>query len=198
MGILIRKEKGLVSTTISRLAIISLIASLSYSLIDTIWAIYINSYVQSVVFVGLLSAILTLISFISYFLFIPIIEKKDKSRIYSFSLLIFALSYILFALNTKFYFFIIISFILVVFQTLRITSFGIIVRDKSYERYLSRNEGLMYAFTNVAWVIGPLISGFISEKYGIRIVFVLAAIFVLIAFFLFKISNIKTKKQRKK
>jgi MFS family permease len=198
MAILIRKQNGLMISTMGKLGIIAFIASISFALIDTIWAVYINSFVNSASLVGFIASILTLISFLSYFLFIPFIEKSNKAKIYSYSLLSFAIAYILFAINKQFYFFIIISAILTIIQTFRITSFGIIIKDKSKRKELSRNEGIMYTFANTAWVLGPLIAGLISEKYGIPMVFLLASIFILIAFFLFKVVKLKDNRIKKR
>jgi MFS family permease len=202
MGILIRKKEGyLFLTNISKLSLVGFLVSMSFSLVDTIWAIYIDSFVHNDSVVGFISAGLMLVSFLSYFLFIPLIEKNSKTKIYSFSLFIFAITYILFAINTKFYFFIILAFLLTIIHTFRITSFGIIIRDKSEKSTLSRNEGIMYTIMNITWVIGPLIAGFVSENYGVSIVFVLSSIFIFLAFFLFSllkinVSNI-TKKEHK-
>jgi MFS family permease len=198
MGILINKRKGVIFTGIGRLAIVGLIAAFSFALIETVWAVYMDSFLNSISLVGFFSAALTLISLVSYFLFIPLIEKTGKSKIYLTTLLLFTISYILFAINTKFYFFVILAFIVTILQTLRITSFGIIVRDKSYEKNLSRNEGLMYTFMNIAWVIGPLISGFLAAKYNVNMVFVLSAIFIFLAFLLFKVFKIRDTNIKKK
>ncbi len=199
MGVLIRKQKGVhIFTGIGRLAIIGFIVALASSITDTIWAVYLDSFLNNVSLVGFLSAILTIVSFFSYFIFIPLIEKGKKSTIYFFSLVSMAFVYFLFAINTKFYFLVILAFIATVIFTLRITSFGIIIKDKSHQKQLSRNEGLMYSFLNVAWVIGPLIAGYISKGFGINIIFVLAAIFILIASLIFKISKIKNVNIKKK
>jgi len=198
MGFLVKKQKGLIITGIVGLAIVSFIASLSFALIDTIWAVYLNSFVNSAAIVGLISSFLTIAAFISYFLIVPFIEKVNKVKIYSISLFIFAIAYILFAINTKFYIFIIVAFITTIIHTIRITSFGIIIKDNSPANQLSRNEGLMYTFANTAWLIGPLISGFISDKYGISIIFVLSTVFILTALILFKMLNIKDNNIKKR
>jgi len=198
MGVLIRKQKGLIITGIAKLALISFIVALGIALVDTIWAVYMNSFVNSIVLVGYISAALTLVSFLSYFLFIPIIEKSKKNKLYSLTLLLFGISYILFAINTKFYFFIILAFFITILHTLRITCFGIIVKENSPEKQLSRNEGLMYTFMNLAWTIGPLIAGFFSQKFGINRVFLLSALFIFIAFFILKILKVKKPKVKKR
>lgn len=199
MSVIFRKQKeGTKMTTIGRLSIIIFISALSFALIDTIWAIYMDSFLNNIALVGFLSALFTLVSFISYFFFIPFVQKTSKSKIYSYTLLLFAVCFALFAINTKFYFFVVLAFILTILITLKVTSMGIIIKDKSSRKLLSRNEGLVYTFANVSWLIGPLIAGFIAEKYGINLVFVLASIFSFIAFLLFKLSKIKDSNIKKK
>lgn len=198
MGLLLRRQKGIVMTIIARLAIIAFLTSFSFSLIDSVWAVYLYSFVKSDYIVGFISAFLTLVSFFSFFFIIPLIEKKSKSKIFAYSLLFFGLSYILFAINSSFYFVIVLAFIVTLLHTIRITSFGIIVRDKSSQKNLSKNEGLMYTFMNTAWLIAPLIAGFISERYNISVVFILSSFFVLFSWVLFKISKINDINIKKK
>lgn len=199
MSFLIRKRKeGVAFTSIAKLAIVSFIVALSISLIDTIWAVYMDSFLNSVVLVSFVSAMLTIVSFISYFIFIPTIEKSSKVKIYTYSLIAYAITYLLFALNTKLYIFIVLAFIITILTTLRVTSLGIIIKDKSKKKELSKTEGLVYTAINTAWVIGPLIAGFISNKYGIPIIFVLSAIFIIIALITFKLSKTKDYNIKKK
>ncbi len=199
MGVLIRKQGGVpVFTGIAKIAIVLLIVSFAYSLVDTIWAVYMESLVKNVSYVSFLSAFFTIIAFFSFFIIIPIVEKSKKSTLFSLSLILIAVTYILFAINKNFYIFIIIACILTFLTSLRITSFGIIIRDKSNEKKLCRNEGLVYTFLNIAWVIGPLIAGYIAQSYGIPVIFILSGIFIFIAFFVFKISKIYDSNIKKK
>ncbi len=192
MGTIFRRQKDTFGlTNIGKLSIIGFIVSIASAFVSTIWAVYMDSFLQSIVLVGFISAGLTLVSFFSYFIFIPVIEKIDKTKIYFFTLLLFAITYFLFSINTKFYVFITLAVIITILATLRVTSFGIIVKDKSGDKHLSRNEGLIYAFLNVAWVIGPLLAGYLSDKFGVNLIFILSAIFILISATLFKISKIK-------
>jgi MFS family permease len=175
-----------------KLGIVSLFGGFASAFISTIWALYMNSFVNSVAIVGLISGALAFISFISYFVFIPIIERNNKSRLFSYSLFLFGILYILFAINKNFYLFIFLAFIMNLLFTIRLTSFGIIVRDKSAKTKLSSNEGLLYTFANVAWVAGPLIAGWVNGKFGISMVFLLSAFFTFAAFALFKMSGVKS------
>ena len=184
-------KKGDVSDRMGRLAVVRLVSTIAAAMVATIWALYLDSFFNSIIKVGFFSAVLTLLSFLCYFLFIPLVEKKDRGKIFSFSLLVFSITYFLFAMSPKFYFFVILAFVLTIIGTLNVMSFGIMVRNKSSRKLLSQNEGLIYVFANVAWLIGPLIAGVIASKYNINVIFFLGAIFTLIAFFLFRFTRIK-------
>ncbi len=199
MGVLVRKNQGnLILTRIARLAIIGFLTSFAGAFIDTIWAVYMQDFLGNMAWVGFFSAFLTIIAFFSFFFFIPFIEKKDKSKLYSLSLFLFFLAYLLVAINKNAYIFAILAVIITILTSLRINSFGIIVRDESCKKELVRNEGVMYTLMNVAWVIGPLLSGLLSEFLGISFIFTISAIFILLAFISFRVSRIKDMNLKKK
>ncbi len=206
MGVLVRKNQGnIILTRIARLAIVGFLTSFAAAFIDTIWAVYMqNSFEKivspsiAIVLVGFFSAFLTIIAFFAFFISVPFIENKNKSRLYSLSLIFYLIVYFLFAINTNPYVFAILAIVTTILTTLRITSFGIIIRDKSKETELSRNEGVMYTLMNIAWVIGPLLSGLLSEILGISFVFVISAIFIFLALISFRVSRIKDSNLRKK
>ncbi len=191
MGILVSKHTRVSPfSKIGKLSVIGLIVSLSSAYISTIWAVYMDSFVNSIIFVGILSSILTVISFLSYFFFIPLIEKSDKGKIFSCTLFLFIISYILFAINHNFYLFLVLAVVITILFTLRITSFGIMVRDNSKDKEVSNNEGIIYTFINLAWVVGPLVAGFVASELGINWVFLLSALFLSFGLIIFKVSNI--------
>ncbi|MCR4284781.1 MAG: MFS transporter [archaeon] len=199
MGILMRLRGGRRNlTVIGRLAIVLFIIALSSAYLDTIWAVYLDSFLKDASLVGFVSAVLTIISFISYFLIIPLIEKHDKAKIYLISLFLSMIFYILFSINENFFLFILLAALLTIMYTLRISSLGIIIRDNSKNKEVSSNEGLLYTFGSVAWLIGPLIAGYVASMYGIPKVFLLAAVFIFIGLILFKSSNIKDPKGKER
>jgi len=199
MGIILRKNHGeLRLTGIAKLSIVGFLISLSSSFVVTIWAVYLYGFLGNESAVGFISSFLTLIGIISYFVFIPLIEKSSKSKIFSYTLLVFGLSYILFYFTKNLYMFLIIASIITVAATLRVTSFGLIIKDKSRKSQLSVNESLLFTFANVAFIIGPLISGFVASIYGINSVFLLSAIFIFISFFMLKIEKITDNRRQKK
>ena len=199
MGILLRKHNGAVILTgIARLAFVIFLVSLSASFIDTIWAVYLKSFFRSDSLVGFYSGLLSLLTFVSFFLFVPLIEKTSKSFLYSLCLVLNVFLFLVFAINKNLAIFIIASVFVTLVAALRITSMGIIIRDNSRGKTVSRNEGLVYSFNNTAWVLGPLIAGIVFIDYGVSIVFFASAFLTLISFFFFRMSGIEDKNIAKK
>ncbi len=183
---------------ISRLGMISFIVAIAAAFIDTIWILFVKQFIEKDAYIGFFSGALTIISLISLFLIIPIIEKGQKEKLYITALCMIITSYILFSFIKSFYLFIIFSILLTLAANLRISSFGIIVRDSSKKRLLAKNEGIIYTFFNTGWFIGPLLAGFLALKYGNKGVFRLAALLVILALILFLQFGIKDHNIKKK
>lgn len=184
-------KSHLVLTGITKLGIVWFIVALAAAHINTIWAVYIDSFVNSPSKVGFIACFLMLIGFIADFTLIPLIEKSKKSRLHAASLFLIAVCYLLFAFTSKFHIFLIIAVFSTILASVRLMSFGIIVKDKSKRSKLSENEGFLYSFANLAWIIGPLSAGFIISRTNEKSVFLIASFFIMLALFLFKIYKIK-------
>jgi MFS family permease len=206
MGVLVRKNQGnIILTRIAQLAVVGFLTAFAAAFVDTIWAVYMQSSFEKIVsptlaiiLVGFFSALLTVISFFSFFFSVPFIERNNKSKLFSLSLVFYMIIYLLFAVNNSPYIFILLAIGSTLLTALKTTSFGIIIRDKSKQTELSRNEGVMYTLMNVAWVIGPLIAGLLSQIFGVSFIFIIAVIFTGLALVSFKVSNIKDPNLRKK
>jgi MFS family permease len=199
IGVILRKHHGeLDFTNIAKLGIVGLLVAFSSSFVVTIWAIYLDSFVNNISTVGFISAFLTLIGIASYFISIPFIERTSKSKIFSHVLIIFVLAYIVLFFTKSLWMFILVATILTISGTLRLTSFGLMIKDKSKKEKLSRNEGLLFTFTNIAFVIGPLLAGFISSKFGVKYIFLIASLFLIFAFFILRIGKVKDNRKDKK
>ncbi len=198
MGYLIKKGNLLrFNLSIKKLALIAILTTFAAALIDTIWAVYLDSYLNSFTLVGFFSSALTLISFISFFLFIPTIEKKDKEKLYIFALAISIISYFLFSFidDIKAIFF--LALLLTLAINLRISSWGIIVRDKSKRKELTRNEGILYTVYNMGWLAGPPVAGYIASRFNFKGVFFSAAFILIISLILFVRFKIKDHRKTK-
>ena len=194
----IRRRENFLTNQIDKLGIISLISSIGFSLVGTIWAIYLESLLHNPSYVGFVMTLFSIIAGVSYIAFIPIIEKNKKTKIYLITLILYFISYLLFSVIPFIWAVIILGCLVSVVASLRVTSFGIILRDKSKDKDVSKNVGLIYTFLNTAWLIGPLIAGFVAERLGMRSVFLIAAALILISTILFKIFQIKDNRTEKK
>ena len=193
-----KKKEVFASPLIERLGAVRLLSSLAFAAVATIWAIYLESFLHNESYVGFLISFFSVISFIAYFFIIPLLERKNKVVLYLTALIVYALSYLLFAFVDNLIIIIILGALTAFIASLRVTSFGILIRNKSKNQEVSKNEGFIYALANMAWLIGPIIAGFVSNKYGIQKVFFFAALFIFLSFFLLKIFQVKDKVISKK
>lgn len=113
-------------------------------------------------------------------------------------ILVYLVSYILFALLPNLYVIIILGTIIAITASLKVTLFGIIVRDKTRDDCLSKNEGIIYTILNLSWLVSPIIAGFISSKYGMRSVFIFGAIMLTFTFLFFRMFKIQDNRITKK
>jgi MFS family permease len=183
---------------VDKLGIIALISTIAFAAVGTIWSVYAESFIHNPAYVGFLMSFFTIVSLLSFIFLTPIVEKKSKTWLYTLSLIVYFFSYILFSLISSIYALVLLGFLIAVVVSLKISSFGILVCDKSNEKKLSRNEGLIYTFFNIGWLVGPLIAGFFSEKYGIKSTFLIASLFILFSLLLFKFFKIRDNRTEKK
>lgn len=199
MGVIIKRRAGVPHLTgIARLSFTNFLIALGAAFSGTVLSIHFNDFLNNEMAVGLIFSLLTFIGFISYFLFIPVIEKYNKVKLFSRVLFFVLLAYLAMFLSKNLYIFIFSVAVLTILSCLRITSFGILVRNCSDNKRLSRNEGIVYTLLNSAWVIGPLIAGVIALEYGNNFVFLFSALFILVAFFSFRGFRVRDKSVRKK
>lgn len=183
---------------IDKLGLINLISHIAFASVGAIWAIYLDSIVHNASYVGFINSTLTIVCILTYFFAIPLIEKTSKTKLYLGSLFLYIISYLLFSELDKIYAVLSVGIILAIASSLKVTSFGIIVRDKTKDCNVSENEGLIYTSINLAWLIGPLVAGFIAEEYGVNKVFLFAAGVVFLALILFQAFGLKDERISKK
>jgi len=180
------------------LGVVGLFATTGIAMVGAIWAIYLDSFLHNEAYVGLLSSLFTIVAIVSYFFIIPLVEKTSKSKLYIFALIAYVTSYLLFALLPNLYAMIILGIIVSFVASLKITCFGIMVRDKTKDKDVVKNEGIVYTSLNIAWLLGPLVAGFLAEKYGLGSVFLIASFLVVISLFLFKSFKITDNRVNKR
>jgi MFS family permease len=182
---------------ITKLGVTYVFLSLGISLVSTIWSVYLNSFLHSTSLVGFLTSFFTVIEVFAYLFLIPIIERTNKAKMFIFSLVFFAISYLLLSVYSNIYLIIILGALIAIFSSLRVTLAGLVVRDNTDDDSVSRNEGVIYALLNSAWFVGPFIAGYLAVTYGFSSVFFLAAVFVLMSIFVFNFFKLKDNRKTK-
>jgi len=113
------------------------------------------------------------------------------------SVLFLAISYFILSVYSNIYVIVIFGVFLAFFSSLRVTAFGLLVRDKTNNKSVSKNEGFVYTLLNIAWLVGPLVAGYILRVYGFGSVFLIASLFVLISLLIFYFFKIKDNRKSK-
>jgi MFS family permease len=194
----LHKKGDKISLQIEKLGLITLISSLAIALVTTIWAVYLESIIKNPSQVGLINTFFGIIGVIGFIIFIPFIEKNSKTRIFTLALITYALSYFLFFIFNSKFAIVILGAIIYLVGSLRISTLGIILRDKSKEKSVSKNTGFLYTMLNLSWLISAIVAGFLSQKFGFKVVFLISGILMVISVILFQFSKLKDNRTTKK
>lgn len=192
------RHKRVVSDQIRKLGFLEMTSSLALACASTVWAIYFESIFHDASKVGFVNTIFGIAGIIAFIAFIPLIEKRSKTRILGLSLLLYAASYFLFSINKNVLFAVFIGLLVYTTAAIRINAMGIILRDKSKKSAVSKNTGLIYTLLNMAWLFGPLIAGFVSSRFGVNWVFFVAGVLMFASWIFLKFSGFKDDRKSKK
>jgi len=188
-----------IPTRIGKLGIVLFFTSLSAAFVGSIISIYVNSFVNNESIVGFIFTALVLVSIIANFMIIPLVESRSKKKLFIYAGALTALGYFAYSIINNFKIFILIAVCVTILTSMRIAAAGLLIEHSSNKRNLSKNEGLMYTFINLAWVIGPLIVGLILAKLDVlKYIFLLSSGLMIIAVILFVFFRINYSGKRKK
>lgn len=178
---------------ITKFSIPYLFITIAIASVATILSLYLDSFLHNPARVGFLTSLSLVVEILAYIFLIPLIERGNKVKLLLLSLLSFAISYFLFGIYSNIYLVIILGILIAFASSLRMTTGGLIIRDNSESGNVAKNEGVIYALLNIAWLIGPLISGYLANKYGFSSVFFLSSALILFSIFIISFSKIKDK-----
>jgi len=178
------------SKRINRIAMYLFIAYIAFAAVAGIWSVYIEELLGNDAYVGFTISFFTIVSFLSFFLIIPIIEKNDKLKLTFFAYFFIAISYFVFYFNDSFWIFFVVASVSTVLTTIRISSTGIVIEKNSSRKNLARNEGFMYTIYNLSFFIGPLLGFLIAAVMGMKYVFFISALFLLISLLILRSAKV--------
>ncbi len=187
-----RHTRHMFVSKVSGLMIVFLLLSFALAFVESIWALYLYSFVENLALIGIISSVLMFLAFILYFALIPFFESQTPTKSFLASLILYGVVYIFFAINKNMILFIFLSLLITVARVLKVNSIGLIIRNVSSSKTIGKTEGMMYNITNIAWLVGPLVAGLLADMYSLSIVFYLASFFILMAtisFILFRMTS---------
>ncbi|MEK6945385.1 MAG: MFS transporter [Nanoarchaeota archaeon] len=183
---------------IKKLGFVIFILTIAFALTSSVMALYINSFLHSEAKVGLTFSFLIVVSFLSFFLIIPIIESSDKYSLTIKSLIFSVVGYFLYYFIGNFYLFLALAAIISVISTVRISAMGLLVKENSKRKTLSKNEGYIYSLSNLSFTIGSLLIIPLIFYLGLRSVFLAASLVILISMLLIHFLKINHGGRKKR
>lgn len=188
----------LVKSKVFQLSVVTAVYWMAMAMVETVWAVYLDGILPSDSAVGMAISAFTAIGVLAAFVAPEILSKARDTKVFSLSLLAIGACYTVFAFTDSLLLFLIAAMTVMVFEGLRNSSLGILFRDESGDRKLDQNEGMLYTMTNVGYLFGPIAAGYFSEAMGVKSVFALVAVFVLITLVRFRQIRVRDIKHHTK
>ena len=190
-----RKRRHIKKTT--EISISRLFISLGLAAIDTVWALYMDSFGLSKSMIGFISAILIILTLFAGLYSTRILESFREIKVLLVTMMVMVISFLTIALFDNLWVFLIASMIFFIASTIRYNAIGIVFRDEAKDSELNKDQGFMFALLNVGWLLGPIIAGLLMSQYGVQSVFIFSAIFITISATILLIINIRLPRKKR-
>ncbi|MEK7524226.1 MAG: MFS transporter [Patescibacteria group bacterium] len=175
---------------------ISFFRNLAAASLTAILPLYFKQFVHSDAAVGMIFFIGYLASFTSNIYSAHIIQHLKKRKSLLLALIIFTALFGIFAM-AKHTAVVLLGFAVYQFiLSLFVLDVSLYIKHYSNFRQLAQNEGKLGSFSNIGWVVGPLLGSLIADAYGFEAVFIFSAAVALIAlitFFFIRLDNEEVK-----
>lgn len=163
-------------------------------LISPVFPMYTKTFVKTDALVGYISAFLMFLYLISYLFVGKLLERFSRVRLLMLSTLIYAASLMVLLYISNIYEFLALAIFRSISLVAIVVTVGLLVRENSERSKLGKVEGWFYVVSNSAWMIGPLVGGYLALKFGYNGVFLAAALFPILFFFLLFSEKLREKR----
>ncbi len=174
---------------IKKLSFMAFLVASSYGAFATAWPILLKEVIVNRAKIGFFTAGLSMLGLIFLISLVPLIRKFKPKKLYFISLISTSILFLFHVYVNNLYTFLIIAILNMLFMTVQIQCFGILIRDHSSLKNINRNENLIFILGNCGWLIGPLASSWIVANYGVNLVFVMASLFLLVGAHIFAFTK---------
>lgn len=171
----------------------ALLTSIGFASFITVLAITLSKKLGNDAYVGYFFSFIAFITLITSLMSTIILRKYSKVKIAKAALLTACITFFLFTFAANIRDFLIFDMLRAVSVTLFIIVLSIFVRDFAKENEIALAEGRYYFFSNIGWVIGPFLGGFLAQYFGKEAAFIFAGITFLATFIYLVHQNIIVK-----
>ncbi|MBI5413593.1 MFS transporter [Candidatus Peregrinibacteria bacterium] len=159
--------------------------SLAAALLTSILPIYFKQFVGTDAKVGLVFLVGYFAAFLSNLYAAHIIEHLRKRKSLLLALIIFTVSFASYTVIKH------TPILLIVFGTyqfilaLFVLDVSLYIKHYSNYKEIAENAGKLGSFSNIGWMIGPLLGSLIADKFGFNVLFLTSSVVSLIALIIF-------------
>ncbi|MFH1218278.1 MAG: MFS transporter [Candidatus Peregrinibacteria bacterium] len=146
---------------------------------------YVKSIVGTDIATSIFYATTSVVVLIAALLSTIIFKKIHRTTITKTSLIGLGLIFIFFIFATRITELAIINTLKVWFNLFLLMTLALFVRDFAKEHNLGEKEGRFYTFSNIGYLIGPLLGGFLASIFDYEMVFILSALIFISGFVYF-------------
>ncbi|MFA5820500.1 MAG: MFS transporter [Candidatus Gracilibacteria bacterium] len=167
-----------------------LILSLGVSLIVPLLPIYVKEMLNTDQAVSLFYSAIAVIMFIAALLSTIVFSKVKRTSITNIAFIVCAIAVFIFIFTNRIGEFGFFESLRVIFRLFLFMALALFIRDFTRQSELGKEEGFFYRYTNIGFLIGPLVGGFLAAWFGYEIVFILSSAIFLIGFLYFYHLNV--------
>ncbi len=171
----------------------ALIFALSLSLIFPIFPNYIKSALQTDFNVSLFYAAMAIMMFVGALASTIIFSKYERSKVLKWSFILAAAAFVLLIFATEILSISGLRSITLWAKIFILSALALFVRDFTKSEQLGEEEGVFYRFSNIGYLLGPLIGGFVAARMGYEAVFFIAGASMIFGFLYFHYKHIVQK-----
>ncbi|MEK6948548.1 MAG: MFS transporter [Nanoarchaeota archaeon] len=170
------------------IVLVSFIYSLAGTIAIPVYPIFIKNLFNNPAYAGYFLSFVYFMIFSFILLSIYFLKKFDRWTLMKYSILLSGLSYFVLSLVTSVKELVILEIFRTMAVAVNFVVTGLLIRDHSTRKNISKNEGFYFAIINISFFIGPIIGGYLADAYSISKVFMISSIFPL-ALFLFLVTK---------
>ena len=142
--------------------------------------LYLQEIVTSESAIGFVFASIALLSLLFELIVAPMLERYDPLSLLKIGFVGLGVSFFVFPFIYTLTAFYLLELFRIFFFVVVMISLGLFIHASAPKGHVGDEEGAHYSFVNFAWLIGPLIGGFVAESYGVRSVFYVSGILCLL------------------